>query len=327
MTNYPCDGTLMYHSLYKERAGTLIFQLDMADNYLTEKSINNFAKQLEEMIFWLEEHTPGRMNWDVLREGLEKRNQAMEIERELWETLKMKPAPIGGETLFLNYFVSSLMESYSERTIDRNRRLLDLCKANISEGKGAIEEERFRAVWLNPIIPFYAGFFRWAEQKWGVNIIMDTCAFRPLTPIDTSTPESMLKGLAQVHMMVPMSRHNHGPVENIVSDILYLYENFNLDMVWVGDHVGCKQMTALLGMVQEVCRKRGIPVLTIRFDYLDTRVVSRQGVRDQVDQFMENVMKAKPLRDEPPEKQTSPSFTGRMMEGIKRFGKRAVEGL
>jgi hypothetical protein len=61
-------------------------------------------------------------------------------------------------------------------------------------------------------------------------------------------------------------------------------------MIWMAAHVGCKNTQALLGMMRESCRERRIPLLAIDYDLADSRVVSAEGIQEQVRRFMETVM-------------------------------------
>ena len=47
--------------------------------------------------------------------------------------------------------------------------------------------------------------------------------------------------------------------------------------------------------MKEECRKRNIPFCVFRFDLVDSRVTSRQKMREQISKFMVDVMKAEPL--------------------------------
>ena len=49
------------------------------------------------------------------------------------------------------------------------------------------------------------------------------------------------------------------------------------------------------GILREMCRARGIPLLILDYDLLDQRIVSHAGMMRQVEHFMENVMKAERL--------------------------------
>ncbi len=61
-------------------------------------------------------------------------------------------------------------------------------------------------------------------------------------------------------------------------------------MIWMAGHVGRKNTMALTGMFREKRRERNMPLLNIRYDLSDTRVVSPEDMRQQVREFMETVM-------------------------------------
>ena len=83
-----------------------------------------------------------------------------------------------------------------------------------------------------------------------------------------------------------------GALENFFGDLFRIVEHFQLDMIWMAGHIGCKNTQALNGMFREKCRERGIPLLIIDYDLSDTRIVPPADIRRQVEQFMETVMGA-----------------------------------
>jgi hypothetical protein len=102
----------------------------------------------------------------------------------------------------------------------------------------------------------------------------------------------MLHGLAQIFMQGPMAQHTRGPVEYFFDDMFFIHEHYSTDTIWMAGHIGCKNTQALLGMMREKCRRRNIPLLTIDYDLGDSRVVSADGIKEQVTMFMKTVMGA-----------------------------------
>jgi len=123
---------------------------------------------------------------------------------------------------------------------------------------------------------------------------MDSMSYNRREPyIDTSSEESMLRGLGQNIMEGPMARHTRGPSANYVEDIFDMIKQFDIDMLWVAGHVGCKNTAALNGMLREKCREQGVPMLIINYDLSDPRVASRDAILEQINHFMENIMNAR----------------------------------
>ena len=294
-SNMPCDGGMSQYALIERELGVPTFRLDIPHNFYSERAIDYFVGELKQMIAWLEEHTPGRMDWDRMKEVCRERNRATEYELELWDMIRARPAPLAAEPVYLSHLMYGVAQPGSPRGTKVFKRMVEYALANREQGRGALQDERFRVALWNPPTMICVDLFAWAEQAFGVALIMDMITYHRHPFIDTATPESMLRDLAQIIMQGPMARHTRGPAENFFGDLFYFYEHFDLDMIWMAGHIGCKNTQALNGMFREKCRERGIPLLIIDYDLSDTRVVSPEGVRGQVERFMETVMKAERL--------------------------------
>ena len=49
------------------------------------------------------------------------------------------------------------------------------------------------------------------------------------------------------------------------------------------------------GLFEEKAREKGIPLVWVSHDLFDPRIISRQGVRDQINSFMRTVMQEEPI--------------------------------
>jgi hypothetical protein len=294
-SNMPCDGGMASYAVIERETGAPCLRLDVPYDFYSERAVKYFSGELRRMIAWLEERTPGRMDWDRLRRVCEERNRFVEVELELWDLIRHKPAPMAGEPVYLGHMMYGIARPGLPQSTRAMRRVLEAAKKIQASGRGALEHERYRVALWNPPTLVFPGLFAWAERRWGAALIMDMLSYNRHPFIDTASPETMLADLARIIMQGPMARHTRGPAENFFSDLFDLYERFSLDMIWMAAHRGCKNTRALLGMFREKCRKRKIPLLVIDYDLSDTRVVSADGIRDQVDGFMETVMGAQAL--------------------------------
>ncbi len=293
-SNLPCDGGMSSYSVIEKLYDVPTFRLDIPHNFYSEKASVYFVKELRRMIKWLEENTPGKMDWDRLKEICEERNRMIEYELDLWEMIRARPAPMAGEPVYLSHLLASNVLPGSPISTGVFRKISAICRKNFIAGKGVIQDEKFRCLLWNPPLLHTGELFNWAEQAYGVTLIMDSMSFNRRKPyIDTSSEESMLKGIGLNIMEGPMARHTRGPAVNYTDDIFRIIKQFDIDMLWVAGHVGCKNTAALNGMLREMCRERGVPMLIINYDLSDPRVVSKQGILAQIDHFMEIIMKVK----------------------------------
>jgi benzoyl-CoA reductase/2-hydroxyglutaryl-CoA dehydratase subunit BcrC/BadD/HgdB len=294
-SNLPCDGGMTSYELIEREMKAPVYRLDVPFNFYNERASKYFTDDLRKMIAWLEEHTPGRMDWDRFREICERRNRMAELELEIWDMIRARPAPLAAEAVYLPHLWHFNITPGSERSLELYERLAAMCRKNLSQKKGAVGREKYRAVLWNPPFLHFLDIFNWVERTYGVALIIDSMTYNSLPLIDTSTPDTMLRDMGNVIMQGPMARHTRGPAENYLDDIFRIYRQFDLDMIWVAGHVGCKNTAALNGVLREMCREAGIPLLILDYDLSDPRIVTHEGMMTQVEHFMENVMKAEKL--------------------------------
>lgn len=291
-SNMPCDGGMHLYLLIEEKMRVPVFRLDVPYRFYTQEAVDYFVGELERLIAWLEEHTPGKMDWERMKAIVEERNKMAACEMELWEMLKNRPAPMAGDPVIISHlYAYNVMPGHPDST-KIFQEITEIARYNLENKISAIAEEKYRVlVWNAPTFMF-PDLFNWAENTWGCALIMDSMTFSRLPLINTDSRESMLRGLAETIMTAPMARHTRGPAERYVDDVFYLVKQFHLDMVWVAGHIGCKNTQAVAGMLREKCKLADIPVLFIHYDLSDTRIVNEKGIKEQVNRFMETVMQA-----------------------------------
>jgi len=291
-SNMPCEAGMASYTFIQREYDVPIYRVDAPANFYDERAEKLFVEDLKGMITFLEKHTPGRMDWNRLKDICTSRNRMMELELELWDMMRTRPAPLASEAVWLSHLWHFYWFPGNPVGIRLYEKLVDLARKNLETKTPAVENESYRAILWNPPFPNFVDIFNIVERKYGLTLIMDSMTYNRHAFIDTSTPETMLRGLAQIILQGPMVRHVRGPVENYIDDIFRCYKQFDLDMVWIAGHLSCKSGQGASGILRERCRNENIPLLVLDYDLLDTRIVSQENMLRQVDHFMENVMKA-----------------------------------
>jgi benzoyl-CoA reductase/2-hydroxyglutaryl-CoA dehydratase subunit BcrC/BadD/HgdB len=291
-SNMPCEAGMASYTYIQRKWGVPVYRVDAPANLYDERAEKLFVEDLKGMISFLEKHTPGRMDWDRLREICTARNRMMELELELWDMMRARPAPLAAEAVYLSHLWHFYWFPGNPVGVKLFEKLVELARKNFNTRTPAVENERYRAILWNPPFPSFVDIFNILERRYGITVIMDSMSYNRYSSIDTSTPDTMLKSLARVILQGPMVRHTRGPVENYIEDIFRCIKQFDLDMVWVANHISCKSGQGATGILRERCRKENIPLLVLEYDLLDTRIVSADNMIRQADYFMENVMKA-----------------------------------
>lgn len=294
-SNLPCDAGAASYAFIERAYGIPTYRLDVPYHFYSERAEDLFIEDVKEMIAWLEKHTPGRMDWGRFREICENRNRILELELELWDMLRVRPAPLASEAVWLSHLWNVNVTPDYRESVRHYEKIVQMARKNLDTGTPATVNERYRTVVWNPPFLHFTHIFNWAERTYGLTLLNDSMTFHHHRPIDTSTPEAMLRGWSRTVMQGPMVRHTRGPAENYLDDIFRMVKQFDLDMVWVANHVGCKGGQAMNGILREKCREKGIPLLILDYDLSDQRIVSHDNMKRQVEHFMDNVMKAKRL--------------------------------
>jgi benzoyl-CoA reductase/2-hydroxyglutaryl-CoA dehydratase subunit BcrC/BadD/HgdB len=294
-SNLPCDAGAASYAVIQRIFDIPTYRLDVPYTFHGERAENLFMKDVKAMIAWLEDHTPGRMDWGRFRRICENRNRILELELELWDIVRLRPAPLASEAVWLSHLWNVNVTPDYEESVRHYEKIVALARKNLESSTPATVNERYRTIVWNPPFLHFSDIFNWAERTYGLTLINDSMTYHHHTPIDTTTPETMLRGWCRTVMQGPMVRHTRGPAENYLDDIFRMVKQFDLDMVWIANHVGCKGGQAMNGILREKCREKGIPLLILDYDLSDPRIVSHDNMKRQVEHFMENVMKAKRL--------------------------------
>jgi hypothetical protein len=186
----------------------------------------------------------------------------------------------------------------TEVSLEMMERQMELTREMVKRGECGTKNMRYRTIMWNPPTGTYNSFWNWAEQCWGIAILHNMESYGNYEYVDTSSEESMMLTLAYKSMLMPMSQHTRGNVANFFNDLWKAYELFKCDFLYIPDHTGCHPVLSLSGQIKDQCRARGVKLLDVRQDLGDVRVVSHQGIRNQVNNFMTNILNATPLKPE-----------------------------
>ena len=113
--------------------------------------------------------------------------------------------------------------------------------------------------------------------------------------VDTSTPEGLLLGLAQLYQRTTMRKHTKGGYKNALNEMWSIADAFNCDTIIMYDQISCKGMDGLQGMFDEQARERNINFIWVQQDLMDPRTISRRDMRNQVNSYMTSVLREEPL--------------------------------
>ena len=113
--------------------------------------------------------------------------------------------------------------------------------------------------------------------------------------VNTTDETEALRDMARLYERMVMRRHTNGGYHNVVTELWRQCEAWNTNIVIMWQHVACKNMATVQGLLDEQGRELGLHLIWIPHDLMDPRTVSRRTMRDTVSSYMDTVMHATPV--------------------------------
>lgn len=288
----PCDGQTTLAEMWQktpEWADLPYFALD-APYGNTEEDYWYFVGELKRMIAFLEEHTGKKMDYVKLKRVCEEGNKQYALWNEICELQGAVPAPmpsfsIAGAlpALTQHLFIGDV------RTTWFLRLFAQVMRGNVKKGVGAVPNEKIRCIWLD--IPYSEGdaYGEWLAETYGAIVCNSTWGEgHHYTPIDTSSPDSMLYGIAKRSLAdASMIRDSRSTVDQFLEDVKYMVKHYKADCVIYPGHKGHKDMYASVGFLRDVCRELGVPLLALTTDVTDPTWKGLDEVKRATAEFFE----------------------------------------
>jgi benzoyl-CoA reductase/2-hydroxyglutaryl-CoA dehydratase subunit BcrC/BadD/HgdB len=287
----PCDAQPALHEMWKnvdEWRDVPTFVLD--PSYSTSASdFSYFAGELKRMIQFLEQQTGKKMDLSRLRQVIEESNLQYEIMAELNECRRAKPCPYPSfMPSEVTWGITQHLRSGDTEGTTVLRMLQGFGEQQVKAKQGAVPKENIRILWADLVPVYYEEFGAWLAEKWGAVVVQDFQGDSPYEPIDTSTEESMLLGLAKRSLHEsPMIRQARGYADVMVSDITRIVKDYKIDCVFFPGHMGHKDQSASVHIIKETCRSLKVPLFAFTSSNFDPRYTPMDVLKTKVSEFFE----------------------------------------
>ncbi len=281
--SHPCDTNVSINQSleYLMQVPSFIFDIP----YWKESySYEYVAKQVWAQIEFLEEHLEGEIDWEKLEGMMEHLNKFNSYLTEITEMHRATPCPGTHFNLELAWVVREL-NVRSPHALKMAEHLHRAVRKRYLKGKGIVKKEKIRVLLWFPPIAFFTYIFKWMEEEFGAVVVADFIGNVSTVHVDTSSRESMIRDFAITQMHLAMGRQCHGPVEFITNEMEEAIDSYSVDCMIFTGHQGCKHGWAALKIIQDICKRRNLPVLYLDIDIMDQRHLDEQGVREEVTAF------------------------------------------
>ncbi len=288
----PCDGAsalhqAVAHDKYWRNVPTFCTDPPYWDS---PHSIDFHADELRQMVSFLEKHTGRKLDIDRLREVVKESNKQYKLWTEYNELRRAVPCPPAASKGAQAWNIAQNFMVGDPRGTEWFRKLVRITGQQVREGKGLAPNERIRLLWFDVPPLWSSELTKWLKEEWGACIVMDMMGYASQTLIDTSTEESMFRGLAKRNLCeLPMVRQVHGTADTLTNDIVKLSKDYKIDCVIWPAHMGHKDGSASIGIMRKVCREIGVPFLALGLDLFDKRYTSIDRLKDKLSEFFDTM--------------------------------------
>jgi benzoyl-CoA reductase/2-hydroxyglutaryl-CoA dehydratase subunit BcrC/BadD/HgdB len=258
--------------------------LDRPYHY-TEKAVEYLAAELEELVGRLEGLSGHRMDYDRLSQALQLSAEMTALAQEIYELRKAVPSPLGNRRAIELWLVAWYCQGTPE-AVDYYRQVRDELKGLVQRGRGAAPQERFRLVSVLTA-PFHAWkTLDWMEREHGATIVADPDNNHwESWELDLSRP---YHSLARRLFVSPAVMHLHGPMTDMIPDLVEAVKTHRADGAIYFAHIGCRQGCAAIRSIKDVLMEEaGVPTLVLDCDFMDPTFVSQEETRDKIEAFLE----------------------------------------
>jgi benzoyl-CoA reductase/2-hydroxyglutaryl-CoA dehydratase subunit BcrC/BadD/HgdB len=252
-----------------------------------ESQIQSIASQMKGLIPPLERISGNSFDPERLKAAVALSRECSDLWKQVLDTAAAFPSPItffDGTTLM----GAAVVGRGTQRANDCYRILLKELNQRISDGQGAVEDERFRIYWDGmPVwgrLSAHAKLFASLKTNVLASTYCNSWIFSALDPDDPF--DSMARAYTELFIV-----RADDPKEDYIRRML---EFFHVDGIIYHDAKTCpNNSNCRYGMPQRIERQSGIPSLVINGDLNDLRLISDEQTKTNVEAFIEQLAENK----------------------------------
>lgn len=294
--NTTCDGSLMGNGIVARRFNIPTYQLAVPIRH-TQESVQEYAaEEIWNTIRFIEEQTGETFDWEHFFQKMKTFNRETGYLLE-WLDLSRSQYPqvIGDNLALYRYAVYQAAGGRDIRFLKADEKITALAMKGYRKKELCAAEVRHRAITWGVQAAYYTAFPIWLLNCWGILPILDMLSMTSTRMIDLEDKEQAVRDLAYLYENMIMRNRSNGGYEVGVEALWRYCESFNVDMVIMYAHMGCKSMSGYHGLFEEQAREHGVHLIWSTHTLMDPHGVSRQDMRTEVNRYMRTVLREEPL--------------------------------
>ena len=244
------------------------------------------AKQLRDMVVFIEQQTGKKYDWDRLRDLMRQVKRASELRLEAMAMCSARPAPAS----FFDWVASIAPINHlpvGPQIVDFFQAVKDEVALRVTRGEGAIHKEKYRLFFDEIMNWNKVGWLAEKFAKYDAAVVAGRYTHMAFWQepdlIDTQDP---VLGMAQNYLVCP---NNHSaPI--LISQILKLCDQYEVDGMVLHASRTCRAFTNPQFLIADAAsKKRGLQTSTFEGDVTDDSFYKDELVNSRVEAMLEAI--------------------------------------
>jgi benzoyl-CoA reductase/2-hydroxyglutaryl-CoA dehydratase subunit BcrC/BadD/HgdB len=283
-TNLICDNASKGGELVMDMAGCSGFFVDCPFQK-TDDEKGYLKRESQDMIAFLEEQSGQKIDWDKLGENIARIDRQIGLFREINALRRTLPSPFPPQDFLKLFTVDCLMAGQPEVTeyLEQVRREL-LEKINLQKDNPVEERFRIMNIMMPPVLLLQS--IEKVSAEFGAVSVADPffCDWGE-GHLDPQKPLDSIIQKMGMHPVMAM----YGPLDEnvLLKDLIDCASQYKVDGAIYYAHIGCRQSASLIKIIKDTLNGKGVPVLILDTDIIDTTITPEEELHKKLRQFFE----------------------------------------
>ena len=283
--NNICGTVLKWYEIQARYFNAPLFILDtpFCHTEYTKESHRYVRRQVDEYIRFLEEHCGKKYDYDRMREVGKLSVAGQRAWQAVLDTTMHRPAPMSAFDAFFHLALIVTLRG-TRPVVDYYETLLAEMKQRITDGIGAVPEEKYRLLWDNLPVWYRT---KWLSEKFaaqGACLVADTYTSAWCTALKYVDEDNFLESMAECHARIYL---NIG-VDEMARSVMAMVDKYGVDGIVMHSNRSCKPYSLGQYDIQRIVeQEKGIPSLMLEADMTDERKFSESQIETRIEAFIE----------------------------------------
>ena len=292
-SNFPCASESKSFLAVVERYGIPYHVVDTPisswNGELPDHAVRYLADQYRGMVAFLERHGY-KLDEERLREEVAFTKAINSIFAEIETYRQAIPAPMSAYDSIIAA-TAPLVLGKEKRTLAIFEQLRDELRERVQQGKGVVENERLRLLWIGvpPLCDFK--LVNYSEHRGAVvaKSLVELLAGFMLDP-DLIDPQHPFESLARAQLASPINPPGRGLIDYFVKAA----RDYKIDGVLAAVKRTCGMLPSIQRLTKDaIQRATGVPTIIFDLDGVDAREYDAAGTHATIDAFLDVLLARK----------------------------------